>query len=225
MQLPASLTIWMFTHSLEIRTRNCGYFIYLMSNQKNSTFPPRTQLEFLPRHHLCYYITFLFTPASIFHRQFIALQSHVTHYLQFSKRNDGTTRIRNRYQRDSKITSDSHRSRSADIRQSQGLDFTQFFNRNNQGKPEFVKQTDVSFSEKITMGQNQRRNQLIENQRRPFTPRPTKDKVVEKRLTDWLVEKVGNVVNDCFVSPVVIMVNNDKSVKIAFDTIKMNDRC
>ena len=39
------------------------------------------------------------------------------------------------------------------------------------------------------------------------------------------LEKVNNVDEDCFVSPVVITVKNDKSVKISLDSRKLNDSC
>ena len=39
------------------------------------------------------------------------------------------------------------------------------------------------------------------------------------------LEKINNVDEDCFVSPVVITVKNDKSVKKALDSRKLNDSC
>ena len=39
------------------------------------------------------------------------------------------------------------------------------------------------------------------------------------------LEKLKHVDEDCFVSPVVIMVKSDKSVKIALDSRKLNDSC
>ena len=39
------------------------------------------------------------------------------------------------------------------------------------------------------------------------------------------LEKVKHVDEDCFVSPVVITVKSDKSVKIALDSRKLNDSC
>ena len=39
------------------------------------------------------------------------------------------------------------------------------------------------------------------------------------------MERVKPVDEDCFVSPVVITVKNDKSVKIALDSRKLNDSC
>ena len=39
------------------------------------------------------------------------------------------------------------------------------------------------------------------------------------------MEKVKVVDEDCFVSPVVISVKNDKSVKLALDSRKLNDSC
>ena len=39
------------------------------------------------------------------------------------------------------------------------------------------------------------------------------------------LEKINDVDEDCFVSPVVITVKSDKSVKIALDSRKLNDSC
>ena len=39
------------------------------------------------------------------------------------------------------------------------------------------------------------------------------------------LEKVKHVDEDCFVSPVVITVKSDKSVKIALESRKLNDSC
>ena len=48
---------------------------------------------------------------------------------------------------------------------------------------------------------------------------------LEKLIKVGHLEKVNNVDEDCFVSPVVITVRNDKSVKIALDSRKLNDSC
>ena len=48
---------------------------------------------------------------------------------------------------------------------------------------------------------------------------------LEKLIKAEHLEKVKNVDEDCFVSPVVITVKNDKSVKIALDSRKLNDSC
>ena len=48
---------------------------------------------------------------------------------------------------------------------------------------------------------------------------------LEKLIKTGHLEKVNNVDEDCFVSPVVITVKNDKSVKIALDYGKLNDSC
>ena len=48
---------------------------------------------------------------------------------------------------------------------------------------------------------------------------------LEKLIKAGHLEKVNNVDEDCFVSPVVITVKNDKSVKIALDSRKLNDSC
>ena len=48
---------------------------------------------------------------------------------------------------------------------------------------------------------------------------------LEKLIKAGHFEKINNVDEDCFVSPVVITVKNDKSVKIALDSRKLNDSC
>ena len=48
---------------------------------------------------------------------------------------------------------------------------------------------------------------------------------LEKLIKSGHLEKVKDVDEDCFVSPVVITVKNDKSVKIALDSRKLNDNC
>ena len=48
---------------------------------------------------------------------------------------------------------------------------------------------------------------------------------LEKLIKSGHLEKVEDVDEDCFVSPVVITVKNDKSVKIALDSRKLNDSC
>ena len=48
---------------------------------------------------------------------------------------------------------------------------------------------------------------------------------LEKLIKARHLEKVNNVDEDCFVSPVVITVKNDKSVKIALDSRKLINSC
>ena len=48
---------------------------------------------------------------------------------------------------------------------------------------------------------------------------------LEKLIKAGHLEKINNVDEDCFVSPVVITVKNDKSVKIALESRKLNDSC
>ena len=50
-------------------------------------------------------------------------------------------------------------------------------------------------------------------------------KELERLIKTGQLEKVKHVDEDCFVSPVVITVKNDKSVKIALDSRKLNDSC
>ena len=50
-------------------------------------------------------------------------------------------------------------------------------------------------------------------------------KELEKLIKTGHLEKAKHVDEDCFVSPVVITVKNDKSVKIALDSRKLNDSC
>ena len=48
---------------------------------------------------------------------------------------------------------------------------------------------------------------------------------LEKLIKAGHLEKVNNVDEDCFVSPVVITVKNDKSVKKALASLKLKDSC
>ena len=48
---------------------------------------------------------------------------------------------------------------------------------------------------------------------------------IEKLTKSGHLERVKQVDEDCFVSPVVITVKKDKSVKIALDSRKLNDSC
>ena len=50
-------------------------------------------------------------------------------------------------------------------------------------------------------------------------------KEIEKLTKSGHLEKVKHVDEDCFISPVAITVKNDKSVKIALDSRKLNDSC
>ena len=50
-------------------------------------------------------------------------------------------------------------------------------------------------------------------------------KELERLIKTGHLEKVKHVDEDCFLSPVVITVKNDKSVKIALDSRKLNDSC
>ena len=48
-------------------------------------------------------------------------------------------------------------------------------------------------------------------------------KEINKLLKQGLIEKANNIDENCFVSPAVITVKNDKSVKIALDSRKLNE--
>ena len=48
---------------------------------------------------------------------------------------------------------------------------------------------------------------------------------LEKLIRTGHLEKINDVDEDCFVSPVVITIKSDKSVKIALDSRKLNDSC
>ena len=50
-------------------------------------------------------------------------------------------------------------------------------------------------------------------------------KEIEKLTKSGHLEKVKHINEDCFISPVVITVKNDKPVKIALDSRKLNDSC
>ena len=51
------------------------------------------------------------------------------------------------------------------------------------------------------------------------------ERELEKLIKTGHLEKINDVDEDCFASPVVITVKNDKSVKIALDSRKLNDSC
>ena len=48
---------------------------------------------------------------------------------------------------------------------------------------------------------------------------------LEKLIKTGRLEKINEVDEDCFVSPVVITVRNDKSAKVALDSRNLNDSC
>ena len=70
-------------------------------------------------------------------------------------------------------------------------------------------------------------HQPIKQKARPVPLHLQKDVVreLERLMKSVHLEKVNNVDEDCFVSPVVITVKKDKSVKIALDSRKLNDSC
>ena len=51
------------------------------------------------------------------------------------------------------------------------------------------------------------------------------ERELKKLFRTGHLEKINDVDEDCFVSPVVITVKSDKSVKIALDSRKLNDSC
>ena len=67
----------------------------------------------------------------------------------------------------------------------------------------------------------------IKQKARPVSLHLQKDveRELKKLIRTGHLEKVNDVDEDCFVSPVVITVKSDKSVKIALDSRKLNDSC
>ena len=59
----------------------------------------------------------------------------------------------------------------------------------------------------------------------PFHLQEAVGKEIEKLVKSRHLEKLKHVDEDCFVSPVVITVKSDESVKIALDSRKLNDSC
>ena len=51
------------------------------------------------------------------------------------------------------------------------------------------------------------------------------ERELKKLIRTGHLEKINDVDEDCFVSPVVITVKSDKSVKITLDSRKLNDSC
>ena len=70
-------------------------------------------------------------------------------------------------------------------------------------------------------------HQPIKQKAKPVPLHLQKDveRELERLIKSGHLEKVNNVDEDCFVSPVVITVKNDKSVKIALDSRQLNDSC
>ena len=67
----------------------------------------------------------------------------------------------------------------------------------------------------------------VKQKARPVPLHPQEDvgNELEKLIKSGHLEKIKDVDEDCFVSPVVITVKSDKSVKIALDSRKLNDSC
>ena len=59
----------------------------------------------------------------------------------------------------------------------------------------------------------------------PLHPQEAVEKEIEKLTKSGLLERVKQVDEDCFVSPVVISAKSDKSVKKALNSRKLNDSC
>ena len=70
-------------------------------------------------------------------------------------------------------------------------------------------------------------HQPIKQKARPVPLHLQKDveRELERLIKSGHLEKVNNVDEDCFVSPVVITVKSDKSVKISLDSRKLIDNC
>ena len=105
---------------------------------------------------------------------------------------------------------------------------------NNQSEREkvFTKFPDL-FENNETIKDTERKiqlkpgHQLIKQKARPVPLHLQIDveRELERLIKSGHLEKVNNVDEDCFVSPVVITVKSDKSVKIALDSRKLNDSC
>ena len=65
----------------------------------------------------------------------------------------------------------------------------------------------------------------VKQKARPVPLHLQKGRELERLIKSGHLEKINNVDEDCFVSPVVITVKSDKSVKIALDSRKLNDSC
>ena len=66
---------------------------------------------------------------------------------------------------------------------------------------------------------------LIQQKGRPIPIhlQQSEEKEIEKLLKQGHIEKANNIEENCFVSPAVITVKKDKSVKIALDSRKLNE--
>ena len=71
------------------------------------------------------------------------------------------------------------------------------------------------------------RHYLVKQKARSIPVRLQEDigRELERLIKAGHLEKVNNVDNDSFVSPVVITIKNDKSEKVALDSRKLKDNC
>ena len=103
----------------------------------------------------------------------------------------------------------------------------------NQSEKKVIKKFSDLFENNPTMKDTEINIQLkpghypVKQKARPISLHLQEDvgRELEKLIKAGHLEKINNVYEDCFVSPVVITVKNDKSVKIALDSRKLNDSC
>ena len=109
----------------------------------------------------------------------------------------------------------------------------QFTKPNQLEKEKVIKKFPDLFENNRTIKDTERNIQLkpghypVKQKARPIQIHLQEDvgRELEKLIKDGHLEKINNVDEDCFVSPVEITVKNDKSVKIALDSRKLNDSC
>ena len=107
-------------------------------------------------------------------------------------------------------------------------------NENNQSEKKQVSvQFPYQFKNNITIKDTEKNIQLkpghyTVKQKARSIPLHLQEEVckeLEKLMKTGHLEKLKRVDEDCFVSPVVITVKNDKSIKIALDSRNLNDSC
>ena len=107
----------------------------------------------------------------------------------------------------------------------------QLAENNQSGKERVNNNFPDSFEDNRTLKDTEINRQLkprhypVKQKTRPIPLQQNIGRELEKLIKGGHLEMVNNVDEDCFVSPVVRTIKNDKSVNISLDSQKLNDSC
>ena len=107
----------------------------------------------------------------------------------------------------------------------------QLAENNQSGKERVNNNFPDSFEDKRTLKDTEINRQLkprhypVKQNTSPIPLQQNIGRELEKLIKGGHLEMVNNVDEDCFVSPVVRTIKNDKSVNISLDSQKLNDSC